>query len=147
MRPTDMKILQHIRRNARMNLTTLSRKTGIPISTIFDRLRAQQGGLITRFTALVDFGKLGYPIRAKVFLKVDAQHRAQLRAYLSVHERVNSLWRINNGFDFLAECLFTNIREVEEFLEAVEMKFPILDKHVYHVIEDVVREKVMAEMS
>lgn len=145
MKPTDVRILQHIRRDARMNLTAISRKTGIPVSTIFDRLRAQQGGLITRFTALVDFAKLGYPIRTKVFLKVDPQQRAAMRAYLCAHGRVNSIWRINNGFDYAAECLFTSIREVEEFLESLELRFNILDKHVYHIIEDIAREKVLAE--
>jgi DNA-binding Lrp family transcriptional regulator len=143
MKTTDMKILQHIRKNSRENLTTISRKTGIPVSTIFDRLRAHEQQFIIKFTALVDFTKLGYPVRANICLKVDPQSREEVKNYLLMHERVNTLQRINNGFDYAAECVFVNIKEVEEFVETLEMQFKILDKHVFHIIDDIAREKVM----
>jgi Lrp/AsnC family leucine-responsive transcriptional regulator len=143
MKTTDMKIMQHIRQNARMNLTAISRKTGIPVSTIFDRLQAHEGSFITKFTALVDFAKLGFPVRANVFLKVDPQSRDGIRNHLLVHQSVNNLYRINNGYDFAAECVFTSIKEVEEFVEALEMQFKVLDKHVFHIIDDIAREKVL----
>jgi len=144
MKLSDTKILQHIRHNARINLTTLSRKTGIPVSTIFDRIRTQEQTLITRFTALVDFAKLGYPVRANIFLKVEQQHRDGVRNFLLAHRSVNNLFRINNGYDFAAECVFTSIRDIEEFIEQVEGQFHVLDRHVYHIIDDLAREKVMS---
>lgn len=144
MKTTDMKILRHIRNNARENLTTISRKTGIPVSTIFDRLRAHEQQFVIKFTALVDFAKLGYPVRANICLKVAPDSREAVRNYLLAHERVNNLQRINNGYDYAAECVFTNIKEVEEFVETLELQFKVLDKHVFHIIDDIAREKVMA---
>ena len=143
MKTTDLKILHHIRRNARENLTTISRKTGIPVSTIFDRLRSHEQQFVVKFTALVDFSKLGYPVRAYICLKVDPQDREGIKNYLCVHSGVNTLQRINNGFDYSAECLFTNIKEVEEFVESLEIRFKIIDKHVFHIIDDIVREKAL----
>jgi DNA-binding Lrp family transcriptional regulator len=139
-----MKILQHIRRNSRENLTTISRKTGIPVSTIFDRLKSQERDFVRKFTALIDFSKLGYPVRANIFLKVDPQSRDDIRKYLTIHDSVNNLYRINNGYDYAAECVFLNIKEVEEFIEALELQFNILDKHVFHIIDDLVRERVFS---
>lgn len=144
MKPTDMKILQHIRRNSRENLTTISRKTGIPVSTIFDRLKAHEDQFITKFTALVDFAKLGYPVRTNICLKVAPESREGIRSYLLVHDHVNNLQRINNGYDYAAECFFANIKEVEEFVETLEMQFKVLDKHIFHIIDDLAREKMMA---
>ncbi len=126
-----------------MNLTTISRKTGIPVSTIFDRLRSQEGKLIKRFTALLDFSAMGYPVRAKLFLKARPEVRDKIRAYLLIHDRVNNLWRVNNGYDLLVDCIFKDIREVEEFVEELETRFDVLDKQVFHVIEDIVNEKVL----
>ena len=143
MKPVDIKILQHIRQNARTNLTTISKKTGIPVSTIFDRLKAHEQTFVMKFTALLDFAKLGYPVRANIFLKVDPKSREAIKAYLYAHNRVNNLYRINNGYDYAAECVFVNIKEVEEFIEALEMQFKILDKHVFHIIDDIAREKVL----
>lgn len=143
VKPTDLRILTHLRHDARMNLTTISRKTGIPVSTIFDKLRSFEDGIVCRFTALVDFARLGYPVRANIFLKSDPTAREGLKAYLLAHERVNNLWRINNGYDYAAECLFSSIKEAEEFVEAIETQFRILDKTVYHIIDDLAREKAL----
>ena len=143
MKLSDTKILQHLRSNSRTNLTTISRKTGIPVSTIFDRIRGYEESFVHKFTVLIDFSKLGYSVRAKIFLKADPQAREKLKGYLLAHDAVNNLFRVNNGFDFAAECVFTSIREVEEFVEAIEMQFAILDKIVYHIIEDIAREKAL----
>lgn len=144
MKSTDLKILQHIRHNSRMNLTTLSKKTGIPVSTIFDRIKTQQKETITRFTALVDFTRLGYPVKTNIFLKIDPSQREEVRAYLVAHERVNNLFRINNGFDFAAECVFQSIKEFEEFLDTIEQTYRVVEKNVYHIIDDIAREKALS---
>lgn len=144
MKATDKKVITYLRDDSRMNLTSISRKTGIPVSTIFDKLKQHRGNMIQRFTVLLDFSKLGYPIRAKIFLKVNPAHKEELRNYLYAHRSVNNLWRINNGYDYAAECLFTSIRENEEFLDEIEMRFKIEDKHVFHIIEDVAREKMLS---
>jgi hypothetical protein len=64
---------------------------------------------------------------------------------LLAHSRVNNLFRINNGYDYSAECLFLNIKEIEEFVENLELHFKILDKHVFHIIDDLAREKMLVE--
>jgi DNA-binding Lrp family transcriptional regulator len=143
MKVNDLRIIRHLRSNARANLTTISRKTGIPVSTIFDKLRGLEDGIVQRFVALVDFNKLGYPVRANVFLKVEASCRDAVKAYLLAHERVNNIYRINNGYDYAADCLFESIREAEEFLEELEIQFRILDKSVFYIIDEIAREKAL----
>jgi DNA-binding Lrp family transcriptional regulator len=143
MTTQDLRILQHLRRDARINLTVLSKKTGIPVSTLFDRLRAGEGSVITRFTVLMDFAKLGFPVRTKVLLRADAESRVPLRNYLLAHNRVNGLWRINNGFDYAADCFFASIKEAEEFLDTIEEKYRIVEKQMFHIIDDLATEKAM----
>jgi DNA-binding Lrp family transcriptional regulator len=143
MKHTDLRILQHLRANARTSLTSISKRTGIPVSTIFDRIRNYQDQVVRRFTALLDFEKLGYPVRVNIFLKVDPQQRDGVRSHLLLHDSVNNLYRINNGYDYAAECLFTSIKEVEEFVEELESQFKILDKSVFHIIDDLAREKAL----
>lgn len=126
-----------------MNLTTLSRKTGIPVSTIFDRLKNQEGECIRKFTAILDFAKLGFPIRTTILLKSSAQHRDTLKHFLMAHERVNTVLRVNNGFDFAVDCFFISIQETEDFVEMLEMKFGVIGKQVLHIIEEVAREKAL----
>ncbi|MBR9691938.1 winged helix-turn-helix transcriptional regulator, partial [Candidatus Woesearchaeota archaeon] len=71
MNKKDLKIIAYLRQNARMPLTKMSRKTQIPVSTIFDRLKMNENSLIVKHTSLLDFSKLGYNTRANITLKVD----------------------------------------------------------------------------
>lgn len=141
----DMLFLTHIRTNARETLTKISRKTGIPISTLYDRLKSQEESLITKHTALVDFTKLGYMCKANIAIKVDIDDREEVKKYLVCQNSVNSLYKINNGFDFLIEGVFEHVKEMEDFIERFEKKFEVKDKNVHYIIEDIKRESFLTD--
>ena len=49
----DLKLLGHLRTNARETLTRISQETQIPVSSIFDRLkRMEKMNVIKRFTCV-----------------------------------------------------------------------------------------------
>ena len=75
MKKTDLLIISSLRQNAREKLTNMSKKTRIPVSTLFDRIRMHEGKLIKKHTALIDFNKLGYNTRANIILKVKKTDR------------------------------------------------------------------------
>ena len=141
----DLKIISNLRANSRQTLTNMSKSTKIPISTIYDRLKANEGSLIKRHTCLIDFNKLGFTTRARVLLRVDKGGREEVKSHLTKHRNVNSLVKINNNYDFLFEVIFKQIKEVEEFLENLEVSFKIKSKQVFYEIEDVKREAFLAD--
>jgi Lrp/AsnC family leucine-responsive transcriptional regulator len=139
----DLLMLSHLRSDGRMRLTDMSRKTGIPISTLFDRLRMNK--LITRHTCLIDFRKLGYHTRATITLKVKQADRQVLKEHLMRHPNVNTLHKIGNGFDFMVEAVFRQVADVEAFCDALEERFGIEEKNVYFVVEDIRREAFLSD--
>ena len=141
----DLQIISNLRANSRQTLTNMSRSTNIPISTIYDRLKANNGGLIERHTCLLDFNKLGFTTRAKVLLRADKSTREDLKQHLKKHKNINSLSKINNNYDFLFEAVFRQIKELEEFLESLEENYKVKSKQVFYIIEDVKRESFLAE--
>ncbi len=142
----EMVLFAHLRQNARMPLTELSRKTGIPVSTIFDKIQEQQKEkLITKHVMLFDFQKLGYTARATILLKTEKENRDKIAEYLQKNINVNTVFRINNGYDFMIECVFKSIRELEQFSEQLETKFIIKAKETYYIIEDVKKEGFFAD--
>ncbi len=138
-------VLSHFRKNARESLTRISRSTRIPVSTIFDKLRYYEQTIIKKHTTLVDFAKLGYMTRANVLLKVSVDQREALKNHLLKQEHVNSLFKVNNGYDFLAEVVFPHIKDMEDFLEQLETKYHIIAKTVFYIIEDLCREEFLAK--
>jgi len=144
IKKTDLIIISSLRQNAREKLTDMSRKTRIPVSTIFDRIRLHEGGLIKKHTALVDFSKLGYNTRANIILKVKKEDRELVREFLIKNPSVNSAFKINNGYDFSIEAVFRDIKEVEDFIELLEEKFSIKSKQVFYVIDDLKKEEFLS---
>ena len=147
MKKTDLLIISSLRQNARMKLTDMSRMTRIPVSTLFDRMKLHEGNIIQKHTALVDFSKLGYNTRANIILKVKKEDRNAIRDFLMKHSCVNSAFKINNGYDFLIEAVFKNIKEVEDFIELLEEKFKIKAKQVFYVIDDLKKEAFLSNPS
>jgi Lrp/AsnC family transcriptional regulator, leucine-responsive regulatory protein len=145
MNKKDMQIISYLRNDARIPLTKLSKQTSIPVSTIFDRLKIQENHLIVKHTSLIDFAKLGYYTRANITLKVDREDKEKLREFLMKHPSINSVYRINNGFDFMIEGIFRQIVDMEEFLENLEHKYKIAKKNAYFIIEDLKRETFMSD--
>ena len=144
MKERHLKILAQLRTNSRMSLTNMSKITKIPVSTIFDRMKQITGSIIIKHTTLVNFNKLGYHARAKVLVKADRNYRIDVKDYLSKHKNVNSVYRVSNGFDYMFEAIFTNIVELEDFLENVDQKFKLDKKEVYYVIEDIKKEAFLS---
>ena len=137
---TELMILAHLRKNARQSLTLISKKTNTPISTVYDKLHYRYRGVVQKFTTLVDFSTLGFNTRAHVILRVDKEERAKLREYLINHQNVNSLYRINNGYDFLLEGIFCHLKELDSFMDYLDSQFILREKQVYYIIEDMKRE-------
>lgn len=141
----DMELIAHLRTDARMPLTKMSKKTCIPVSTLFDRLKANEDKFIVKHTSLLNFEKLGYLTRANITLKVEREDKDRLKEFLLKNCSINSVYRINNGFDFMIEAVFKEIRDLEEFLDDIEKKFRITDKKSFFIIEDVKRESFMSD--
>jgi DNA-binding Lrp family transcriptional regulator len=138
----DLLIITNLRNNARMPLTKMSKNTHIPVSTIFDRLKVND--IIVKHTSLIDFAKLGYKVRAQIAFKVDIEDKEALREFFMKSEVCNSVLKINNGYDFMIEGVFREIKEMEDFLENLDQKFRIIEKTTFYIIEDLKKEAFMS---
>lgn len=145
IKKSDLKFISHLRKNSRQTLTSISKKTNIPISTLYDKLKLHEGSVILKHTTLLDFAKLGFNCRANILLKTSREHRDKLGSYLKAHPVINNLYKINNGFDFFAEGIFCHVKDLEDFLEELEKNFPLEEKRTHYVIEDLKREEFMPE--
>jgi len=144
MEKNDIKILCRLRNNSRENLTTMSRKTNIPVSTLHDKIRRYQGNLIKKNTVILNFKKIGYDLRVNMLIKVAATLREKCEGFLKKNNNVNSLFRVNNGYDFLAEVLFKDMKEFRNFTDKIA-EFEVNSMLEFFVLDDLKRESFMTE--
>ncbi|HLC55368.1 MAG TPA: Lrp/AsnC ligand binding domain-containing protein [Candidatus Nanoarchaeia archaeon] len=136
----ELLILLELRRNARETLTTISKRTGVPVSTIFDKLKHNMNHLVKKHTSLIDFSQLGYGVRMQVALKVHKDYREEAREFLLKHPYVNSAYRVNNGYHYLVDVVLKDLTHVERFLEELENNFRIEEKQVFYIIDELKQE-------
>ena len=141
---TDLIVLAHFRKDARCRLTALSRKTGIPVSTLYDKLVQYKKSVVHKTVSLLNFSAIGFHTRANVLLRI-GKEREQAKEHLLKQDAVNSLYKVNNGFDFLAECVFRNIKELEDFVEQLRTKFDVRSSEIYYIIDELKREAFLSD--
>jgi len=140
----DFLLLSYFRNNARENLTTISRQTNIPVSTIFDKLHQFEESLIKKHTSLFDFKQIGFDVKVNILFKTARENRDAFKDFLMGNFHINSIYRVNNGFDFLIEAIFKDMGELHDFLEEVEA-FKIESKQELFILEDLKREGFLSD--
>lgn len=140
LKEKDYKVIGYFRKDARTTLTSMSRRTRIPVSTIFDKLkRFEKRGLIKKHTSIVNFKELGYDVRATILILCEDEQKEKVKETLQKNKKINSLTRINNGYDFICEAIFEDMEQYDEFTTMLR-KQPIQQYTPYFVMEDVKKE-------
>jgi len=143
LKEKDYTVLGYFRDNARTTLTSMSRETRIPVSTIFDKLkRFENRGLIRKHTTIVNFKELGYDVRTTILIRCEDGEKEAVRETLENHKKVNNLTRINNGYDFICEAIFKEMEEYDDFTTMLR-KQHIKQYTPYFVMEDVKKESFL----
>jgi DNA-binding Lrp family transcriptional regulator len=88
----------------------------------------------------VDFSSIGYNARKIVALKINKESRQKIHDFLANHPNINSLYRINSGFDYLAEIVARDPGKIKDILEDLEAQKGVLSITGYDIIDDLKRE-------
>lgn len=117
----------------------------MPVSTIFDRIRCYEKGYIKRHTSLIDFSKLGFDVRVNIAVKADSNKKQDLQRFITLNQNVNSVYKINNGFDFMIEAVFKNTADLQSFLDRLD-DFARL-RQEFFIAEDLKREEFLTNIN
>ncbi|HJX05608.1 MAG TPA: Lrp/AsnC family transcriptional regulator [Candidatus Nanoarchaeia archaeon] len=131
-------ILKHLRRDARKSFSSISRETGIPVTTVFDNYqKLEKSGIIKKHASLLDFRKLGYYYRSFVFVR--ANEIDKLLSFLNDSSNVNSIFRTGDN-DYLVDVVFPSIKEFYYFIDSIR-EFNLEKLEAHDVIEHLKKEE------
>ncbi|MEM3154649.1 MAG: Lrp/AsnC family transcriptional regulator [Candidatus Woesearchaeota archaeon] len=145
MKQTDLRIISELRKNGRAPLTELSRKLQLPVSTIHDRLKQYLRKEWLRFSVLPAYDKIGYSARAYILLSVEPTEKDKLFKYLTNNPNVNSIYRINNCWNAMLDCIFKDMTSLEDFMDNIESNFHIKQKQVHYILGELKSEGFLTE--
>lgn len=123
----------------------MSRKTQIPVSTLFERLKGYRGREVKRYTTILDFPQMGYQARARVLFKARKEERQGLKEALLKCPYTNELYKVNNGYDLMAELIFRSMQELETYLDQLRAQYSIEREETFYIIDELKREEFLGK--
>ena len=129
----NKRILAMLRQNSRRRSKEISTETKIPLKEVNAFMR--NNNCIKKNTAIVDFERIGYKIKLFLALSVSSMQKESVEEFLTKSLHANTIHKINNGYDFLAELIFKDMDESNNFIENLETRFRVYDKKEYYILE------------
>jgi DNA-binding Lrp family transcriptional regulator len=121
----DLDILRELRENSDRPVRELAKKMGLHPNTLLQHIRKMEGsGIIVKYTAEIDYTKLGYDLQALVMIKVGKEVRSDWKVLdeLRAFKDVSALYAITGGYDLCAIVKTKNRETLADLLSEINKK-------------------------
>ncbi len=136
----DLKIIEELRRNAKLTYKELSDKLGVAIGTIYNRIRKlEEIGVIKRFTIDIDYEKLGCDLTALIMIQVEGPYIIEVEKELAKFDQVMSVYDITGEFDIAVIAKFKGRKELNKFIKGI-LTMPHIKRTVTSIVLSIVKE-------
>lgn len=121
MDATDIKIINCLIDNARINLTELSGQVHLSVSAISERIRKLENeGIIDRYTAVINYDRLGYDVTAYMNVILDdPSHKEGVIEFARKCPDIVECDYVAGDFDFLLKINTHNTHTLEKLLTTI----------------------------
>lgn len=112
---TDYKILEILRRDARIPFTEVGRELGISDATVHVRVkRMLKEGILKRYTIAVNEEVLGRNVYGFVLLNVTPGNLEEVVKYLLENEHISAIYEIHGPNDLILKIWAENLDEMRD---------------------------------
>ena len=122
----DKKILSAIHSNARMRITEIAKKTGLPKDVVLYRLNKYKKKGIVTFYAFINPPKIGYPIFKWINITLnnfDTTRINSFKKYLISHPNIIYSAKTSGNFDFFITISAKNLIHFDKILQDLREKY------------------------
>lgn len=116
----DMKIIDRLSENPRMQIIELAKKLKIPQSTAVTKIKTlYRRGVIKNVVPVIDSSMIGYTRFGVDISFNNLKKRKAIFDYLCVSKHIVSVFEYVGSYDLGFECYFRNAIELEKFIETI----------------------------
>ncbi len=120
----DIEILKALSRNAKKTMMEISKETGIPITTVYNRIRRmEEKGIIKGTRPVIDYSMLGKKLSAIVKCRLDYSQAntegfniEKIAKNLTKKRCVEKAMIVTGDYDIILDCFFRDVDEMRDFL-------------------------------
>ncbi len=116
----DIALINFLKQDGRAKIGEISKHTGIPRATVFERIsKLQRMGIIRNFTVNLDYEKLGLPVMAYVVLSYDSEsgvNQNDLCKNLAEIDRILAVSILTGEWDIIVLTVQKSMRDLSTFV-------------------------------
>lgn len=116
----DERILSHLREDAKMTTKAIAEETGIPRTTVHDRVtKMEERGVIQQYTVVPDFEAIGEPATAFVFVAYDTgvdQAQAVLAEKIAAIDGVYDVHLVSGDWDIVVKVRGPDVETIGDLV-------------------------------
>jgi len=111
----DKILISRLLTNSREKLTDLAKLLGISVTAVNKRLKKLEDmGIIMRYTADIDFTKLGFGVIALVRMAIDPPKRNHVITELKKVKNILEFYEVSGDYDIVAKLVAKDIYEYRD---------------------------------
>ncbi len=137
----DRKIINKLLEDGRKSFRKIAEQVDSTPATVINRVeRLEEEGVVTGYSANVDYRRLGYEGVAAVEIVIEGEFMKVVEEELSKLNNVVSVYSISGDTDVLAIVKFQNREELTNFIKNDLLASEKVEKTITHMMFDVFKE-------
>ncbi len=116
----DLKIVEILKRNGRISNKNLSEMIGLNPSSTLERVKKlEEKGIITGYSANLDYNKMGFTTTAIIQIALERHNREIINKFIkhiSSLKEVTELYHISGQYDYMLKIYVADNKQLQHFL-------------------------------
>jgi DNA-binding Lrp family transcriptional regulator len=136
----DKKILSELLKDSKRSYRELAKAIGVSAATVISRIqRLEQAGVITEYTVMIDFERIGFELTAVTELTVSRGKLIETQEEIAKLPYVCAVYDVTGEIDSIVVAKFKNRKELSEFPKDL-LSMPFVERTNTHLVLNTVKE-------
>lgn len=136
----DEKIINELTKNSKITVRELGKRIGVSFVTVMKRTRRlEKEGIIQKYTAKIDYEKLGYGIHVVIEVRISKGKLFELEKKIALHPNIHTVYDTTGGFDAIVIGRFKSTRSMDSLLKKLQT-FDFVERTNTKLILNTVKE-------
>ena len=135
----DVKILDCLTKDARMNASQISQRVNLSISAVIERMKKMEAsGLIKGYTAVIDEKLAGFNVQALISIRLEhPKYNGEFNRQMCSHRNVMECFYITGDFDYIARIGVSSTDELTKVLNEIKQIPGVSLTRTYVVLDNI----------
>lgn len=136
----DIKILRALAADSRLSLRKLSRKVGLSITSVINRVeKLESRGVIRKYTVELEPTKLGFLLPVIIDIRVSKGRLREVEEAIAKYPNVIAVYDITGDYDVSVIALFRDRFELDRFIKEVQ-RLKYVERTYTKMILNIIKE-------